>query len=106
MGTVNINERITFMKNVVFPGGKIIYFFLFSRSKHLSLSVKCPPNSLSLGCGDGGGQPQEEAVLRQRCQQKPEILKVPYCGFSRWAVERKRDHAGRARTFLAEGGHE
>lgn len=105
MGAVNVNERITFVKNVVLPRGKNnSFFFLFPRSNICLCRSNAPQNSLSLGRGDCGGQPQEEAMLRQQCQQKPEILKVPYWGFSRWAVERKRDHAGRARTFLVEGG--
>lgn len=33
------------------------------------------------------------------CQQKPEILKAPYEGFSGCALERKRDHVWRASTF-------
>lgn len=44
MGAVNVNERITFVKNVLLPGGKNnTVFFPFPQKQHLSLSVKCPP---------------------------------------------------------------
>lgn len=52
----------------------------------ISLGGLCYPAS-------GGGRAE------QGCQQMPEIPKVPYQEFSGWAVERKRNHIEKSRTF-------